>query len=138
MKSSIYLLQIALMCLFTSLVAQSPGQNGTKDTNQKQHATSAIFDEIMQTLPADQKAQIDSASVDVKSDSRDVHKNTAAANTSRTVRPSVSESGRDGAVKELPDDVRGKVEKAISEIDLMNQDRQIQFKEYEKKRQGNK
>jgi|GEM_PF-6852557 hypothetical protein len=132
-----YISQIALVCLLP-VYAQSPNSGAAKDPNQKQHAAAAIFDEIMQTLPADMKAKVDSASVTVKDDSKSSGRNgsgTAAAHSSR----SGPQSGdRDAAVQQLPQDVRAKVEKAISDIDLMNQDRQIQFKDYEKNHQGGK
>jgi hypothetical protein len=92
----------------------------------------------MQTLPTDMKAKVDSASVTVKSDSKLSGKNGSgeAATPSSKQGPQVGD--RDAAVQQLPEDVRAKVEKAISDIDLMNQDRQIQFKDYEKNHQGSK
>jgi hypothetical protein len=128
---------IALACVLTQFVYTPFAQTGTKDTNQKQAAAS-IFDEIMQTLPADMKAKVDSASMAPKADPKSPRKNNSSANPQQSPKPGSQEINRETAVKELPVEVRGKVERAISEIDLMNQNRQIQFKEYEKKRLGNK
>jgi hypothetical protein len=135
MKSVATIIQILLLCLLAPVAGQPSGTTVKGDTNQKQHAASAIFDEIMQTLPADMKAKVDSASEDVRADAKVQQKNPSAP---RPLKPGLQEQSRDGAVSKLPEDVRSKVEKAISEIDLMNQDRQIQFKEYEKKHLGSK
>ena len=83
------------------------------------------------------KAKVDSAGVEVKADAKAQQKN-SSSNALRPLKPALQEPSRDGAVSKLPDDVRDKVEKAISEIDRMNQDRQVQFKEYEKKHLGSK
>jgi hypothetical protein len=137
MKSVANILQILLLCLLAPVAGQPSGTTAKGDTNQKQHAASDIFNEIMQSLPADMKAKVDSAGVDVKVDAKAQQKN-SSSNAPRPLKPALQEPSRDGAVNKLPEDVRSKVEKAISEIDLMNQDRQIQFKEYEKKHPGSK
>jgi hypothetical protein len=136
MKRILRILQSALVCSLPVLAA-GPSENGVAGANQKQQATAAIFDEIMQTLPPDMKARVDSASAGKKNDSKNTGKGSARASAgTQKQRPQTSD--RDAAVQQLPEDVRAKVEKAISDIDLMNQDRQIQFKDYEKKRQGGK
>jgi hypothetical protein len=135
MKTITSIFQILLLCLLAPVAGQSSGTTANGDTNQKQHAASAIFNEIMQTLPTDMKAKVDSASVDVKADAKAQQKN-SSSNAPRPLKPNLQEPARDGAVSKLPEEMRGKVEKAISEIDLMNQNRQVQFKEYEKKRLG--
>jgi hypothetical protein len=137
MKSAANILQIILLCLLAPVAGQPSGTTAKGDTNQKQHAASDIFNEIMQSLPTDMKAKVDSAGVDVKADAKAQQKN-SSSNAARPLKPALQEPSRDGAVSKLPEDVRSKVEKAISEIDLMNQDRQIQFKEYEKKHPGSK
>jgi hypothetical protein len=116
------------------LFAQQSSGNVSKPADQKQRAASAIFDDIMLTLPGDMKAKVDSAASSRKcvrpssaSDSKasgDSHASNKAA------------ASRENAVGTLPDDVRSQVEKAIIDNDLMNQNRQVQFKEYEKKHPG--
>ena len=137
MKSVANILQILLLCLLAPVAGQPSGTTVKGDTNQKQHAASDIFNEIMQSLPADMKAKVDSAGLDVKADAKTQQKN-SSSNAPRPLKSAPQEPSRNGAVNKLPEDIRSKVEKAISEIDLMNQDRQIQFKEYEKKHPGSK
>jgi hypothetical protein len=133
MKKTSHIFQISVLCLAALFVMPSLAQTDARDTNQKQRSASAIFDEIMQTLPADMKAKVDSASCESRADVK-----SNAVKPQQSAKPASLQNNRDGAVQELPEDVRGKVEKAISEIDLGNQNRQIQFKEFEKKRQGGK
>jgi hypothetical protein len=130
------ILQIALACSLPVLAA-GPSGNGLAGADQKQQATDAIFDEIMQTLPPEMKARVDSASAGKKIDSKNPGKASARSPAGTQKQPPQT-GDRDAAVQQLPEDVRVRVEKAISDIDLMNQDRQIQFKDYEKKRQGGK
>lgn len=136
MKAITRIFLITLVCL-VPVSGQVPSSDNAKDTGRKQHETAAIFDEIMQTLPLDMKAKVDSASVCARNDAKKQDKG-SSGNSLGPQKQASQPADRDGAVRQLPDDVRAKVEKAISEIDLMNQDRQIQFKDYEKKRPGGK
>ncbi|HUI92397.1 MAG TPA: hypothetical protein VLX68_09150 [Chitinivibrionales bacterium] len=135
MKYLAYILQILIVCLLAPVAGQPSGSSVKGDTNQKQHAASDIFNEIMQSLPADMKAKVDSAAADVKADAKAQQKNQSSESQSSK---GTGADSRDGAVNKLPAEMRDKVEKAISDMDLMNQNRQIQFKEYEKKRLGGK
>jgi hypothetical protein len=135
MKQIIQTLQIALLCMLVPIVAGQSFSSETRDTNQKQRAASAIFSDIMQTLPSGMKAKVDSASANRKNERSAPSVKGRAAPDSRSSSEAAA-SRRDGAIHNLPDDVRGQVEKAITDIDLMNQNRQIQFKEYEKKHPG--
>ena len=58
---------------------QTTSSGNAKDTGRKQHATAAIFDEIMQTLPSDMKAKVDSASVCARSDAKKPDKGSSGA-----------------------------------------------------------
>jgi hypothetical protein len=142
MKKVLSILRVVLLCLLAPAFAQSPGPDGSKDTNQRHHEANAIFNEIMSTLPLDMKAKVDSAAIN-SMDARHMQK-PGTRNTIPGKSPIAPPQGaaagvsREGAIKGLPEEVRGQVEKAISDIDLMNQDRQIQFKEYEKKHLGPK
>ena len=128
-----------LIPLLFSLPAfpQTAASGNAKDTDARQHETAVLFDEIMQTLPSDMKAKVDSASACARSDAGRQEKGSSAAASAAQKQPALN-NDRDAAVQKLPEDVRAKVEKAISDIDFMNQDRQIQFKDYEKKHQGGK
>ncbi|HMD67681.1 MAG TPA: hypothetical protein VKF42_02315 [Chitinivibrionales bacterium] len=136
MKIITRILLLALVCL-VPVSGQTTSSGNPKDTGRKQHETAAIFDEIMQTLPSDMKAKVDSASVCARSEAKKQDKGSSVT-SSGSQKQASQPADRDDAVRQLPDDVRAKVEKAISDIDLMNQDRQIQFKDYEKKRPGSK
>jgi hypothetical protein len=139
-KKSLQFFLLCMVCLMTPLVAQSGDTPSQGAVDQKQRAASAIFDDIMLTLPGDMKAKVDSAAASGKSSrtARNVPcaKNDAAGQARSSSNASADK--RDGAVSGLPDDVRGQVEKAMTDIDLMNENRQVQFKEYEKKHPGSR
>lgn len=140
MKQMIKGLQLSLLCMLCIVVplfAQQPASTGSGAADQKQRAASAIYDDIMLTLPGDMKARVDSAAVSGKCTRPAPGSKSRAAGDLRTSNKSAA-AQRDGAVGSLPEDVRGQVEKAITDIDLMNQNRQVQFKEYEKKRPGSR
>jgi hypothetical protein len=142
MKDLLSVIQVILLCFLAPAFAQSPGSDGSKDTNQRHHATNAIFNEIMSTLPLDMKAKVDSAginSVAARHDQKQGTRNSMPGKSPMALPQGVTPGVlREEAIKGLPEEVRGQVEKAISDIDLMNQNRQIQFKEYEKKHLGPK
>jgi len=132
MKNMYYYISIAIVCLMTTLGnAQTTGN--THDASQKQRATSAIFDEIMQTLPSDQKTKVDSASTIKR---KNAGGQTSSASNSGNQKQAPGAADRDDALQQLPDDVRQRVEKAISDIDNSNQDRQILFKDSKKRSAG--
>jgi hypothetical protein len=128
---------VSFLCVLFLAPAQPSRASDAKDTNQRQRAASAIFDDIMQTLPGDMKTKVDSAGVMTKN-GRPVSASKAHAAADSRSSSQTSAMRRDEAAGSLPDDVRGQVEKAISDIDLMNQSRQIQFKEYEKRHPGSR
>jgi hypothetical protein len=136
MKQIIKSLQVSFLCMLMLLFARPSSASDAKDTNLKQRAASAIFHDIMQTLPSDMKAKVDSAGM--KKNERPMSSAKGRASADSRASGQTSMSRRDAAVGNLPDDVRGQVEKAITDIDLMNQNRQIQFKEYEKKHPGSR
>jgi hypothetical protein len=135
MKQFMKPLYVSMLCVLIPLFAHQAVSSDPKDTNQKQRAASSIFDDIMQTLPAPMKAKVDSASANRKCERQAQPVKGQASGASRSTNQAAA-SRRDGAVNNLPDDVRGQVEKAVTDIDLMNQNRQVQFKEYEKKHPG--
>jgi hypothetical protein len=135
MKQIIKSPNVLFLCMLLMLFVRPYSASDAKDANQKQRAASAIFHDIMQTLPSDMKAKVDSAGMKGKND-RLVSGSSAKGRASASGQTSMTR--RDAAVGNLPDDVRGQVEKAITDIDLMNQNRQIQFKEYEKRHPGSR
>jgi hypothetical protein len=137
MRQTILRIQIMVVGLLMLSVAHPATASEGNDTNLKQRAASAIFNDIMQTLPNTMKNKVDSAGMSRKIEYRGSSSNGHNPSNSQTSGRTSAER-RDGAVKNLPDDVRGQVEKAIADIDLMNQNRQIQFKEYEKKHPGSR
>jgi hypothetical protein len=137
MKQKILTLQIALLCMLMPVFAQPSVPSDVRDTNRNRRAASAIFNDIMQTLPNAMKVKVDSAGMSRKTECPVAASKGHGPANSRASGPA-SSVRRDGAVKNLPVDVRGQVEKAIADIDLMNQNRQIQFKEYGKKHPGSR
>jgi Ni/Co efflux regulator RcnB len=128
---NLYCIFVAVACLMPSMTnGQTDGNNN--DASQKQRKTSAIFDEIMQTLPNDMKAKVDSASTIKKKNAGG--QTSSSSNSGNQKAPAAA--NRDDALKQLPDDVRQRVEKAISDIDVSNQDRQILFKDSKKRSAG--
>ena len=140
MKSINNSLRFSLLCMLCMVPALFARQNPLGDSNatdQKQRVASAIFNEIMLSLPGDMKAKVDSAAISGKCGRTQPSPKSRATAESSSAKRTAAEK-RDGAVANLPDDVRDQVEKAIIDIDLMNKDRQIQFKEYEKKHPGSR
>jgi hypothetical protein len=115
----------------TMSLGQTAGDNN--NASQKQRETSAIFEEIMQTLPSDMKAKVDSASATKKKNA--VGQTSSASNSGNQKQASLA-ADRNDALKQLPEDVRQRVEKAISDIDNSNQDREILFKDSKKRAVG--
>jgi hypothetical protein len=126
-----------MLCMVPPLFARQDPLSDSNGMDQKQRVASAIFNEIMLTLPGDMKAKVDSASMSGKcARTQPSSKGSAAAESCSSTRNAAEK--RNSAVANLPEDVRNQVEKAITDIDLMNKDRQIQFKEYEKKHPGSR
>lgn len=136
-NNSLLFSSLCMLCMVPHLFARQSPLGDSNATDQKQRATSAIYNEIMLTLPRDMAAKVDSAAIRGKSGrTQQSSKNRPVAESSSS--KSAIAGKRDGAVANLPEEVRDQVEKAIIDIDLMNKDRQIQFKEYEKKHQGSR
>jgi hypothetical protein len=96
--------------------------------------TDAIFDEIMLSLPGDARARVDSAS--------DTQRNVGTDNAvgGAGERDSTSKNAADsqlapleGALEDLPDELRLKVEKAIQEMDNRSMERRGEFMEHKRK-----
>ena len=82
-----------------------------------------LFDRIMQTLPEGERTRVDSAAT-VKVDRNTVNGNTSA-------QPSEHEKGiapRE-RLKELPDELKVQVERAITDMEKRKEDRKAQFRE---------
>jgi hypothetical protein len=123
-----------MLCIMVPLFAQKLSGNDSKPADQKQRTASAIFDDIMLTLPGDMKAKVDSAASNRKCVRPSSASSVRASGDSRASNKAAA--SRENAVGTLPEEVRSQVEKAIIDNDLMNQNRQVQFKEYEKKHPG--
>jgi hypothetical protein len=128
---------LSMLCMTPPLFSRQSPSIDANPAGQKQSAASAIFNDIMLTLPADMKAKVDSASISGKyARPQPPSKGRPAAESSPSKRAAMEK--RNGAIADLPEDVRDQVEKSIIDIDLRNKDRQIQFKEYEKKHNGSR
>ncbi|MBD3393493.1 MAG: DUF4414 domain-containing protein [Chitinivibrionales bacterium] len=93
--------------------------------------TDEIFDEIMQSLPKDAKAQVDSAKQAGA---------TAQSGESVQTREQAAERAmdREQALEELPQELRNQVEKAIGRMESTSKKRQVEFKERRAEKSGNK
>jgi hypothetical protein len=124
MKTLIHLtLCIAAAAWVSGASAQEAGAD-----SQTHAQAEEIFDEIMQSLPGEMKARVDSASR--------IRESTPRTPLAEPARPSSDQdalTARNHAINELPADVKARVEKTIAEIQQRTQQRQIEFKEMRKK-----
>ena len=86
-------------------------------------SSSEIFNEIMQSLPNDARAKIDSIHTLVQN--RKIGQPSCSLSLGRPA----ADAGGSAALGNLSPDLRQKVEKAIQEIEKQRQKRQLQFKE---------
>lgn len=88
-------------------------------------STDAIFESILQNLPQDMKARVDSASGAKVA----VHQHTdkAVNKPDAATEPGISQ--REDALKQLPDALRERVRKTIKEMENDQQKRAVQFKD---------
>lgn len=86
-----------------------------------------IFKDIIQTLPSNVKADLDSLrKVQEKGNKNQVHK----VDTQKIA----EQISMDKRMKDLPENVRKQVEMAIQEIEKNREERELQFKEMQKKK----
>lgn len=120
MKSAyIYLIFVIAFSLI-SVTAQT--NSGCSESRNK-ISTDNIFNDIMQSLPADVKLKLDSVST-VNNNNANIVSRKNGPNANKTYK---------GQLDGLSDDMRIRVEKAMHEIDLQKQKRQLQFKETKRK-----
>lgn len=117
---------IMVCCLFICnfTVSVSAGQSELNKNNtivEEKTATDNIFKDIMQSLPENVKNKLDSLK------SKPVDRKLSVPDKSTINRLN------DQRRSDLSQDLRLKVEKAMKEIDLQQQKRQLQFKESKKK-----
>ena len=123
---------LMVVCVAAVSFSQAPGENkgdGGKETTVE---TDAIFDDIIQSLPGQLRAEVDSAK---QAGAASAQAPDAEAVQKRTEE---QEQLRQEALDELPEKVRNQVEKAIDDMDENLQERQLQFKEQKGKMKGNK
>ncbi len=95
----------------------------------EQTNTDEIFDEIMQSLSVDVKAEIDSAS---KGNGRRVEPKEKPGSGLSVQKDRLNDQTGSQAghvLENLPDEVRRRVEKAMTEIEKRQKERRMQFKE---------
>jgi hypothetical protein len=119
MKSAYIYLTFVIAFSLISVTAQT---NSVCSESRNKISTDNIFNDIMQSLPADVKLKLDSVST-VNNNANIVSRKNGP-NTNKTYK---------GQLDGLSDDMRIRVEKAMHEIDLQKQKRQLQFKETKRK-----
>ena len=124
------LIPMVVAGLLTAFVvhAQDNSTPPAKDANE-------IFNSILQTMPKDMKARVDSASVIQKS-----QKTTTAQRSSAPSDPKQSvlenTNSKDASVDKLPDAVRQQVLKTMQEIEQQKTERMLEFKESKDQKNG--
>ena len=86
-------------------------------------STEKIFNEIMQSLPQEKKKQVESASKILDQNQNEV----TAEERERNIKEK-----KQVMIQELPEEIRVKVERAISETDNRIKERQMQLKDLKK------
>lgn len=120
MKNRKILLPYIIICsLALTTTAQVPVQ--TPEGNvQNELRTDEIFNDIMQSLPADIKSRVDSIKINPQKKSSSYFQNKSTIEI-QTIKNKNMEN--------ISQELKIKIEKAMKEIDLKKQKRQMQFKE---------
>ena len=118
---------ISVVCILTAAGAQTAGEETDGQQTQQKTRTDAIFAEILQSLPSEAMAEIDSA-----------EKTTAQFQTMQQQSPEEYEQRKGDAMEQLPEQLRRQVEKAIDKIESGAQQRQMEFMEQKQKESAQK
>lgn len=128
MKRALVVITGTIVCLSGAIHAQEEPKSVSPE---------AIFEDIMQTLPNQVRAQVDSASASSHTQTvraSDVSDQSVSSD-------SESQSNDDAqarALTSLPESVQQRVEKAIQEIEQSSSERAVQFKEHRQRQKGGK
>jgi hypothetical protein len=117
MKTSVIVFCLFISSLFVITSAEQPELKKSQTKVEDKVTTDNIFNDIMQSLPENVKNKLDS----LKSNPRDRKFSAPDKATANRL--------NDQRRSELSQDLRIKVDKAMKEIDLQQQKRQLQFKE---------
>lgn len=121
---------VVLFVLFVFYaVSFSQDNKSSEGKLSKRPVVEDIFQDIMQTIPSDVKADIDSIKIkNTVIDNNEIHQNN---NVNENIKSQIS---KDKRLLELPEKVRNQVEKAIKEIERNREERVLEFKEMKKKK----
>lgn len=124
MKNKKILIPCVTICsIALTAMAQVPVKK-TEDNVQKELRTDEIFNDIMQSLPADIRSRVDSIKMTPQKKGPSSFQNKS---------PSEIQTMKNKNMENISQELRVKIEKAMKEIDLQKQKRQLQFKENNKK-----
>lgn len=100
--------------------------------------TDKLFAEIMESLPGEAKARVDSAGSTVLQKSNQTKSKKEQARLEKSPLPKNVKEGqlRDQRLEQLPEQLRLQVEKAISDIDKRREEKALEFKEINRKREN--
>jgi hypothetical protein len=111
---------LVVITLMYSIFASENETSKSTDANE-------IFNAMMQTMPKEIKAKVDSASVSQKSQMT-IPSGYDAGKVNEKTRESVSEA-QEMDLNNLPETVREQVRKTIQELELQKDERVLEFKE---------
>lgn len=128
LKTTIVLASITL--LYSVTIAQTDGiVPADKDSNLS-NQTNQIFTSIMQSMSSDMRASVDSASSATDQNRKPQKDEADKSRTKDNLK--VQNENRNGALNELPEEIRERVQQRIVEIEKKNEERSLQFKEQKK------
>jgi type IV secretory pathway VirB10-like protein len=126
MKTKLIICNLIVAVFLFTAHGQTANQTASNSSNSAKQSGDAIFDDIMQSLPSNVKAKLDTIPT-VKPNS-----------TTRQSKPIDEEKkneilkNRNEQLNSLPPELKAKVEKAMKDIDKQKHERAMKFKESRK------
>jgi hypothetical protein len=129
--NSRYLLAITVAGILIMISVTAHGQEAKSQSADPNE----IFNSIMQTLPEDMKARVDSASV--TQHSRQAGNTTAPSSFGNKGESQATVDMKQANLEKLPESVREQVRKTIQELEKEKMERMYEFKDGSTKKNGN-
>jgi|GEM_PF-2307085 len=123
-------IMISLVLFPFILKAEQPGEknDGKAEIQDKRPVViEDIFKDILQTLPSNVKADLDSLK---KGQTKETKSTVKKVDTEKIA----EQINQDKRMKDLPENIRKQVEQAIQDIEKNREERELQFKEMQKKK----
>lgn len=113
---------IAALVLFGTVAASAQERNDSKGQANDEKRMDLLFDRIMKTLPEGERSKVDSAA------SVKIDRNLVSEKQAHTSERGEIITPRE-RLKELPDELKVQVERAITDMEQRKEDRKAQFRE---------